>query len=925
MMKGTLKVERARFNPNNDYKPRTVVMHHRDSRSGIGYAFNKTAARIARRIPRPLKRLVKWTTQPRVLLPLTALMLAMIGVVAYYAVQFSHEIDARLQSGFFDRSVGIFTAPFKVTLESRLSLDQLASYLEDAGYQRADQNQAKAETRSYTIKGSTIEIHPDQATARELGLTPVRAEVGKDGRVTALTSTQTGERLKSATIEGEPLACLRDGDRRKQIAVQFDDIPAPLRDAVVAIEDRRFFTHSGIDYHGIARALWADLHHGTVVQGGSTLTQQLIKNAFLTSDRTLSRKVKEAMMALILESRLSKQEIFTLYCNNVYLGQSSTFAVHGFAQAARVYFDKNLNELTLSESACLAGMIHAPNRYSADRNLQPAIERRNSVLDAMMETGAITAGQAEAARREPLQLKKEDVREDYGATYFIDYVERFLDHRYGTRADAAERRVVTTMDPRLQRAAHAAVIKNTERLDRVVGHPTRKGEAAKHVQAALVALDAHTGEVLAMIGGRSYDESQLNRATDARRQPGSTFKPFVYASALSNRYYTVASLLSDRPQTFTYDGGRASYTPSNYHGGFTNRDVTLREALARSMNVPAVALALNVGLGNVIETADHCGLDVPRAYPSLALGTNEETPLEMAGAYTAFANGGAARRPIPVKNIRSAAGGLSNISATTVYAFSPQVAYLMTSMMESVVEQGTASRLRGYGLPCSVAGKTGTSNDGWFVGYTPNLVCAVWVGFDDNTDIRMKASETALPLWADFVKEALEIRPELGGDSFARPTGIVEVEVDPATGLRATEACGERRTEIFIAGTEPVAECLHESLLAQTDEQLLPPDEMSEGDQANSITVEVCADSGLLASSDCPRTLRRAFAWGAEPQEICNMEHTRQAPRWNDEAQPPSGERTRSVSDEETRSGARPTAHARRSSGQSVWPPPPPQ
>src|SRR5436853_1013215 len=299
---------------------------------------------MLRLIPRPIKRFAAWLRQPRVLVPLGALMLVLIGIVAYYTVQFSDEIDTRLQAGFFDHSVGIFTAPFKVSVGNRLSLDELANYLDGAGYQRSNPSAANGETRSYIINGNAIEIHPDPATARELGVTPVRAEIDKDGRILALTQAQSGARLKSAFIEGESLACLRDGDRRKQIAVQFADVPAQLRDAVTAIEDRRFFTHNGIDWHGIARALWMDVQHRGVVQGGSTLTQQLIKNAFLTSDRTLNRKLKEAMMALILESRLSKQDIFTLYCNNVYLGQSSTFAVHGFAQAAKVYFDKNLNE-----------------------------------------------------------------------------------------------------------------------------------------------------------------------------------------------------------------------------------------------------------------------------------------------------------------------------------------------------------------------------------------------------------------------------------------------------------------------------------------------------------------------------------------------------------------------------------------------------
>jgi penicillin-binding protein 1B len=897
---------------------RTVASHRRQSR--LGSEFARARRRALGLIPRPVKRLAVWMTRPRVLVPMAAVTLGLIGVVIYYATQFSQEIDARLQAGFFDHSVGIFTAPFKVSVGSRLSLDELASYLDGAGYQRSDRG---GETRSYTINGNIIEIHPDSAAVKELGVTPVRAEVGKDGRVLALTEALGGQRVKSALIEGEPLASLHEGDRRKQIGVQFADIPAPLREAVVAIEDRRFFTHNGIDWRGVGRALWADIHHGGMVQGGSTLTQQLIKNAFLTSDRTMSRKLKEAMMALILESRLSKEEIFTLYCNNVYLGQSSTFAVHGFAQAAKVYFDKNLNELTLAESAFLAGLIHAPNRYSTYRTLQPAIERRNQVLDAMAETGAITSAQAEAAKREALQLKKQEPREDYGASYFIDYVERFLDERYGARGETTAGRVVTTMDPRLERAAHDAVIKNTERLDRVLHRPARKGEAGKAVQAALVAIDAHSGEVLAMIGGRNYDDSQLNRATDARRQPGSTFKPFVYATALSNRFYTPASLLSDRPQTFTYDGGRAEYTPTNYHGGFTNRDVTLREALAHSMNVPAVALAMNVGLGNVVEMAKSCGLDVPRVYPSLALGTNEETPLEMAGAYAAFANNGTALRPVPVHSMQSAGDHPASVSATSARAFSPQVAYLLTSMMQSVVNEGTAARLRGYGLPSAIAGKTGTSNDGWFVGYTPNLVCAVWVGYDDNTDIGMKASDTALPLWADFVKEALEIRPELGGDNFTEPSGIIEVEIDPTTGLRATGECAERRTELFIAGTEPVADCTHQQLVAEAGAEELKPDATSEEDQAGTISLEICADSGKLASSGCPHTLHRTFAVGSEPDEICNIDHQAQAARSDvDEAGAAPDERPPLTSDNEVRSsGLRPTARPRRQPAKPAWPP----
>src|SRR6185295_12065394 len=286
------------------------------------------------------------------------------------------------------------------------------------------------------------------------------------------------------------------------------------------------------------------------------------------------------------------------------------------------------------------------------------------------------------------------------ASYFIDYAQRFLDQRYSEEGLSRLRRITTTMDPRLQRAAYGALTRQTDKLDKIISRTTRRGATPQPVQAALVALDAHTGEVLAMVGGRGYDESQLNRATDAKRQPGSAFKPFVYATALTSRSYTAASLISDTPQTFTFDGGRSEYKPSDYHGAFTNRNVTLREALTRSLNVPAVSLAMRVGLNNVAEVAEKCGLERPRVYPSMALGTSEVSPLELASAYTAFANGGVAVRPIPLKSISrdDKAGSTERLQSTGVTVFSPQVAYLMTNLLQSVVDEGTAARLRGMGL-----------------------------------------------------------------------------------------------------------------------------------------------------------------------------------------------------------------------------------
>lgn len=873
-------------------RPKTLVL--RDSRYPAGRSFD----RLFEILNPVLDRVRPYATplaKPQTLIILSVLAGALIVGAIYYYNTLASEIDARLQSSSLDNSVGIFTAPLKLSIGDRLPIGELTDYLRTVGYHPRSAGGENI-VGSFEVDGNSILVFPGDAASSQRGLNPVRIQEDNNGRVVSLTSPVTGERLSSTAVEGKLLAMVRDGDRRKKIAVQFSDIPENLRNAILATEDRRFFSHNGICWRGILRALKADLDNGGVVQGGSTLTQQLIKNDFLTADRTVSRKLKEAAMAIILESRLSKQEIFTLYCNDVYLGQSGTFAINGFAQAAQVYFDKDLGDLNLGETAFLAGLICGPNRYSAHRDQARALERRNIVLDAMVDTDAITPDVAASAKSEPLQIKKHEVQNDSGTSYFIDYVQRFADDRYGPRRMTAQQRLTTTMDPRLQRAAYQAVTRQTEKLDKIFSRSVKKGQAPEQVQGALIALDAHTGELLAMVGGRSYDESQLNRATDAKRQPGSAFKPFVYATALSSQSYTAASMISDTPQTFTYDGGKKEYKPSDYHGGFTNRNVTLREALTRSLNVPAVSLAMSVGLNNVAEVAERCGLEKPRVYPSMALGTSEVSPLELASAYTAFANGGVAVRPIPLKSISrdDRVGSTERLQASGVNVFSPQVAYLMTNLLQSVVDQGTAARLRAMGLKGAIAGKTGTTNDGWFVGFTPNLVCIAWIGFDDNRDLRMKASDAALPMWADFMKQALDLRPELGGDSFAKPGGIVTVEIDPTTGCLATADSVARRQEVFIAGTEPSSSCSQE-LIAETtldettDVQEQPDNSISETEESrdyDKIQLEVCVDTGLLASPDCPRTEKGTFELSREPRETCRAEtHTTTHERPN-ETQP---------------------------------------
>jgi len=824
------------------------------------------------RVPDWLVRTVRLLTRPRVLIAVGLLVLAAVSATIYIYKTLSAEIDARLRTGSLDNSTQIYGAPLRVAVGDRLPLNDLVGYLRGAGYEQKASVDYRTDDKSFAMGAKSIEIVPDDERASSLGLAPVKLDVDAAGRVQSLRDLRSGKAMESAAIEGELLASLREGDRRKKIPIQFSAIPETLRNAVLAVEDQRFFEHNGIDWRGTMRALWIDIREGEIVEGGSTLTQQLVKNAFLTRERTISRKLKEAAMAVILESRLTKQQIFTLYCNDVYLGQSRTFAVHGFAEAAQVYFDKNLSDLTLAESAFLAGLIRAPNRYSPQRDPSSALARRSHVLDRMVAIGAITPPEAAAARVAPLQIKTHAAPNDFGMNYFIDYAQSYMSE-HGVDTERSQP-VYGTIDPRLQRIACDVVTRRTQQLDKLFSRSTRRGKARPPVQAALVALDAHSGQVLAMIGGRSYDESQLNRATDALRQPGSAFKPLVYAAALSTRGFTAATVLSDRPQTFIYDGGSSEYQPSDYHGGFTNRDVTLREALARSLNVPAVELAERVGLGNVARLAEDCGLHAPRPYPSMALGTSEVTPLELAAAYTAFANGGMALHPVPVARLGATS---STNTGRGTRVFSPQVAYLMTNLLESVVQGGTASRARGMGVTGAIAGKTGTSTDGWFVGYTPNLVCAVWVGFDDNRDLGLTASESALPMWADFVKQAIDIRPSLGGRVFARPGGIVTADIDPSTGLIATDECAQHRKELFISGTEPVASCSHQNSFTADASILDAESEYANGDSPafGTITLVICVDTGLRASPDCPRVDSKQFQIGKEPIETCSAEHHR--------------------------------------------------
>jgi penicillin-binding protein 1B len=722
----------------------------------------------------------------------------------YLYTSYSKLVDERLASGYLTSRAGIYAAPRTLRKGQGISRERLAGLLRRAGYVEAEAANAESAVWSGRfIEGDDfIEVEPRRSTVTggRSAFGAVRVEFVRGGRVGKIRGD--GVEIDSFTLEAEPLSQDASMKTAERPALSFEDLPPTLVRAVLAIEDRRFFEHNGVDAVGIVRAAlsWGDSDQD-LKQGGSTITQQLVKNTYLTPERTISRKVNEAVLATVLERRLSKQDIFALYCNEIYLGQRGSLAVRGVEQAARVYFGKALKDLSLAESATIAGMIQSPGRYAPDRRPERARLRRNTVIDAMLRDGAVTQEEAEAASDEPVAVVPADHR-DATAPYFIDYVNRLVE----SRADADEKdaaghlRVQTTIDLELQRVAEETVRGQLDRLEKVF-----KGK--RRPEAALVALDPHTGHVLAMVGGRSYADSQLNRATDARRQPGSVFKPVVYAAAIEHGISPV-SLALDAPREFSYDL-RSAYKPANYGGGYSMRDVTLRDGLVRSLNVVTVDAAVRTGLSRVADYAARLGLPRPEPYPSLALGTTEATPLEVASAYAAFANGGALVRPTALTTYGDAndSSALRASASDERRALKPTTSYMITDMLEAVVERGTARAARGALRGVAFAGKTGTSRDGWFAGYTPNLVCVVWVGFDDNEQLGLTGADSALPAWVEFMRAATELRPELGGESFARPAGLTTVEIDPESGMLASPSCKSRERIAITHALAPAAEC----------------------------------------------------------------------------------------------------------------------
>ncbi|MBI4490674.1 MAG: PBP1A family penicillin-binding protein, partial [Deltaproteobacteria bacterium] len=648
---------------------------------------------------------------------------------------------------------------------------------------------------------------------------PVRITL-QSTTVTKMENMDNGEELFSLELEPELVTGLYDRIWEERRLVNLPEVPPLLVRAILSVEDERYYHHRGIDPVAVLRAFWVNLRSGGIVQGGSTLTQQLMKNFFLDDKRTIQRKVKEALMALIAERKYSKEEILENYLNEIYLGQKGAQGIFGIWEASQFYFSKELPELTTGEIALLAGLIRAPNRYSPYRSVEVATRRRNVVLNKMLEEKIITRRQYEAGLREVIQ-RRELVKVANDAPFYVDFLKRELAENYSNEVLMAEGfRVFTSLDFELQRIAERALVDGLKRLEASYDHLRKRGEE-DHLEGAIVVIKPQTGEIKAMVGGRDYQKSQFNRVFQAKRQPGSIFKPFVYLAALlhgseeGGKKFSPVTMVEDSPFTWSYEG--QEWQPDNYNGEYFGV-VTFRKALERSLNSATARIAKDVGIRNVRDTAYRLGIQssLP-ALPSLALGSVEVTPLEVAVAFSTMANNGVRARPLAVKQVVDQGGRvLEKRDIRVQKVITPQLAFMMNHLLEGVLDRGTGrgARLQGFDRPA--AGKTGTTNDtkdAWFAGYTPDLLALVWVGFDNQSKLGLSGAQAALPIWTEFMKRATAGTPIT---DFMPPPGIKLIDVDPVSGYRATPNCPQVIREAFLEGEEPSGFCpLHPAPLAR--------------------------------------------------------------------------------------------------------------
>ncbi len=745
--------------------------------------------------------------------------LALAGLVGLLVLTVvSHRVAARFEAREREAPTRIYGRIITLGEGDGASRASVAALLKRLAYRQT--RSEPAQPGEFRLAGGlTVYTRTFEAPGGTVASRLVRLQFD-DETIAAIEDELTGDSIERLQLEPEVLTSLYGEVLEDRKVLQVSEFPRHLVDAVLIIEDRRFYRHYGIDPVGILRATAANVHNGEIRQGGSTLTQQLAKNLFFEQERTFSRKAQEAVVALILERRYSKERILQAYLNEAYLGQRGAVSVRGFAQAAAFYFGKDVAFLDLSESATLAGLIRAPGVYNPFTQPQRSVERRNQVLAMLEEAGTITSEERKTAERQPLRLRKngETRAGTRGILYLADYVRQMIGPEAGDLSRAGLR-VFTTVDPAMQRRAEEALTRGLASLERTYPALRRK-DASQKIQGAMVVLDRRDGSVLAMVGGRDYATSQFNRITQAKRQPGSLFKPFVYLAGYEAAQeggwgaglFTPGTPLEDEPLSMAVAGKR--WEPANYDGEFRGT-VTAQMALEESLNVPTVRAAMDIGLPVVVSMARSAGIRSSlRPFPSLALGAQEVTPLEIASAYATIANGGVYCEPGLVESIEEVGGRkVFERRRSSKRAMSPQSAYLITVALQGALDRGTGRSSRALGFTGTAAGKTGTTDDyrdAWFAGYTPDLLALTWVGFDDAKPTGMTGAQAALPIWVDFMQEVGEPR-----ETFDEPDGIVWEQIDPTTGGLARWSCPESRYVAFLEGTEPTEKCDRHGLFAR--------------------------------------------------------------------------------------------------------------
>jgi penicillin-binding protein 1B len=723
-------------------------------------------------------------------------------------------VRARFAGPLFEVPSRVYSAPTMLTAGLDWKRIDLQGTFRRLGYRVEPAAEIGSPGGVHWERGRALAFdHPSRAEPPRL----VDLELS-GSQIESIHDVGTGRELAGVLLEPELVGSYFGPHREQREPVRLGQVPRYLIDAVLAVEDQRFEEHAGIDPWRILGAAWANLVAGQVRQGGSTLTQQLVKNFFLTPERTLSRKLQEAAMALIVEARFEKPEILEAYLNEIYLGQRGPTSIHGVGEASVFYFGKSVRSLRLEDAAMLAGLIRSPGEYSPFAHPEAALERRNLVLRLMHEQGRIGDAAYQAARAAPLSLAARTT-EPRETRYFLDALRSQLPEVYDTSALQAEGlRIYSTLDLRLQQLGTQALRDGLDALEKA--HPGLRAGAGGRLQGCLLALRPQTGEVLALVGGRDYGESQFDRCLQARRSAGSAFKPIVYVAGLEANgaapIITLASQLEDQPVSIHTVGG--TWAPVNYDRKF-HGTVSVRQALEESLNVATVRLAQKIGTDHILDVARRLGIESPlEPVPALALGAADVTPLELARAYATLDDGGARPMIRFFEDVVSPTGQtLERGPAARERVLDPGVSFLAVSLLEGVVDRGTARAIRSAGLQGPIAGKTGTTNDSkdaWFVGFTPDLVVAVWVGFDDPRNMKLPASRIAVPIWTRFVRDAT------GGvvpGSFDPPAGVESVEIDPTTGALALAGCPRREVEYFLPGTEPTVSCPEGSWLVRDD------------------------------------------------------------------------------------------------------------